>query len=639
MQIKSITEYQARFKDSLESSFPYWESVGDGFHWFKRWTKVLEGGFPNRAHREQTVRWFVGGELNITVNALDRHVEKHPQKIAIYFEPNDPEEKGTSYTYEQLLARVNQFALVLKKQKVKKGDVVCFYMAMVPELMIGVLACARIGAIHNVVFGGFSATSLAARLEDSAAKILITQDEGYRGDKLTPLKQIADEALEMAKKVQTVLVLERTGGDVPMKLGRDQKLTPLLDQEDKKCTPEKMNAEDPLFILYTSGSTGKPKGLLHTTAGYMVWVAETFSQVFQMEKDDLYWCAADLGWITGHSYIAYGPLLNGVSQVMFEGIPTHPDAGRFWSVIEKYSVTHFYTAPTAIRALQAHDLSFVQKYNLESLKVLGSVGEPINEEAWQWYHDHIGRGKCAIVDTWWQTETGGVMISSLAGVTPSIPTFATLPMPGVAPALLTLEGKEIEAAEAEGLLCIKRPWPGMARTIFGDHKRYIETYFSTYEGYYFTGDGARRDADGNYRIIGRVDDVVNVSGHRIGTAEVEDAINEHLRIVESAVVGVPHPIKGQGIVAFITLMDNESEDSDLLLKEVNALITKKIGAIAKLENLLIVSGLPKTRSGKIMRRILRKAAAHETDSIGDTSTLLNPEVVDEIIAKMASFRI
>lgn len=632
MKISSVSEYQNSFKKSLTESSSYWEKIAAEFIWFKKWNSISSGEFGS----EKQIEWFSGAELNITVNALDRHATTQGDKVAIYFEPNDPKDKTQTYTYQQLLDRVNQFANVLKNKNVKKGDVVCFYMAMGPELLFGVLACARLGAIHNVVFGGFSAASLAARIQDSAAQLVLTQDEGFRGDKTIPLKKIADEALESCPLVKTVLVFERTKAKVEMKSGRDFSLTALLDAADKKCEPEKVQAEDPLFILYTSGSTGKPKGLVHTTAGYMVWVAETFKQVFQMSKSDIYWCTADLGWVTGHSYIAYGPLLNGASQVIFEGVPTWPDAGRFWQIIEKYKVTHFYTAPTAIRALEAFDLSFVEKQNLSSLKVLGSVGEPINEEAWQWYFDHIGKKKCSIVDTWWQTETGGVMISSLAGVTPSIPTFATLPLPGVEAVLVDEKGKEITDTEAEGLLCIKRPWPGIARTIFKDHKRYLETYFSTYKGYYFSGDGARRDEKGNFRIIGRVDDVVNVSGHRIGTAEVEDIINQHPRIVESAVVGVPHAIKGQGIVAFVSLPSKDPVQNEELLKEVNALITKGIGAIAKIENIYVVSGLPKTRSGKIMRRILRKAAIAENESIGDTSTLLNPEVVDEIFAKVAS---
>ncbi|MBY0316758.1 MAG: acetate--CoA ligase [Bdellovibrionales bacterium] len=633
MNIRSQKQYEEAYSLSLSDPDTYWSQVAKEFTWVKPHQKVLTGQFGDR------VEWFSGGELNITVNALDRHVQTHPEKIAIYFEPNQESGEKTQYSYSQLLEKVCQFANVLKAQGIKKGDVVVFYMSMVPELLIGTLACARIGAIHSIVFGGFSSQSLANRIQDSQAKLLVTNNEAVRGDKVIGLKTIADEALDSAPSVKSVLVLKRTGGKINWREGRDHWLEPLMEKAEKICAPETMASEDPLFILYTSGSTGKPKGLLHTTAGYMVWAAETFKHVFQMQKpEDIFWCTADLGWITGHTYIAYGPLLNGVSQVIFEGIPTWPDAGRFWQVIEKFKVSHFYTAPTAIRSLQSQGLSYVQKSNLESLKVLGSVGEPINEEAWQWYNENIGRGECPIVDTWWQTETGGIMISTLAGVTPSVPTMATLPLPGVEPLLVDSAGREIHETVAEGALCMKRPWPGMARTIYGDHRRYQETYFSTYKGYYFSGDGARRDERGFYRISGRIDDVVKVSGHLIGTAEVEDAINLHPLIVESAAIGVPHPIKGQGLVAFATPNSGQIPKPDLL-RELNEIITKNIGPLAKLERVIVVSGLPKTRSGKIMRRILRKAFEGDVDQLGDTSTLLNPEVVDEILLKCSAIEL
>jgi len=631
MRITNLDQYSQHYKNSLKDPSVFWSETAKEYEWFQPWKTVLSGDF-----KDHKVRWFDGGKLNITVNALDRHLKTRGDQTAIIFEPNDPKTKTRTYTYREVYENVCRFSNVLKKHGVKKGDVVCLYMSMVPELLFGVLACARIGAIHSVVFGGFSAPSLASRIQDSSAKVLITNDEGLRGDKTVPLKKIVDEALQDAPTVKTVLMLKHTGAKVNFKDGRDVWLGPELESAATTFEPEKMDAEDPLFILYTSGSTGKPKGLLHTTAGYMVWTAETFRNVFQYNDKDIYWCTADLGWVTGHSYIAYGPMINGATQVIFEGVPTWPDAGRFWEVIDKHKVTHFYTAPTAIRALEAMGLDYVKPYSLASLKVLGSVGEPINEEAWKWYNENIGKSRCPIVDTWWQTETGGIMISSLAGVSPSIPTFATLPLPGVEPLLLTAEGKIIDDKVAEGSLCVAKPWPGVARTIFGDHKRYIETYFSTFPGYYFTGDGARRDEKGNYRIIGRIDDVVNVSGHRIGTAEVEDVVNQHPSIVESAVIGIPHKIKGQGIVAFAIRDDGKEGGDSELLKSVNEHITKIIGPIAKLENLFVVKGLPKTRSGKIMRRILRKAAAGEKESLGDTSTLLNPEVVDTIFEKVAS---
>jgi acetyl-CoA synthetase len=627
LRIESNHQYDEFYKESLNDTNSYWSKRAETFEWFKKWDSVQTGDFSNA-----NISWFEGGQTNITINALDRHVKNTPDKTAIIWESNDPNEKEIYFTYKQLLERVNQFANVLKDKNVKKGDRVCFYMSMVPELLIGILAAARIGAVHSVIFGGFSAKALAGRIVDCEAKIVITMDEAFRGGKTIPLKDITDVALEEAPCVETVLCLERTKAKVKMKPGRDIFLSELLNKASTECAPEVMNSEDPLFILYTSGSTGKPKGLQHTTAGYMLWASETYKNVFQVNPDDTFWCSADIGWITGHSYITYAPLLNGSTQVLFEGVPTWPDSGRFWQIIDKYKVSHFYTAPTAIRALQACDIELVNKADLSSLKVLGTVGEPINEEAWEWYNEKIGKKKCPIVDTWWQTENGGIMISSIAGVTPTIPCHATLPLPGVDPILVDNEGIEVKGNPAEGNLCIRSPWPGIARTIYGDHKRYQETYFTTYPGTYFTGDGARRDENGNYRITGRVDDVINVSGHRIGTAEVEDAINEHEAIVESAVVGIPHEIKGEALMAFVIPYNESSSETDFL-SSINTLITDQIGPIAKLDRVLVVPGLPKTRSGKIMRRVLRKIASNELSSLGDISTLLNPEVVDKIIEK------
>ena len=627
-RIESIDQYHDFYKKSLNEQDAYWANIAESFTWKKKWDSVQSGDFKNL-----DIKWFEGGTLNITENCLDRHVQKNPDKIAIHWEPNDPSEQAITFTYAEVLEQVNKFANVLKDQGVQKGDRVCFYMSMVPELLFGVLATARMGAVHSVVFGGFSAHALAGRVNDCQAKIVITNDEAFRGGKTIHLKNITDEAMQECPCVEKVLTFERTGAKVNMKEGRDLWLNELLALASNEFEAVEVNAEDPLFILYTSGSTGAPKGLQHTTAGYMIWASETFKNVFQTNEDDIYWCTADIGWITGHSYIAYGPMLNGATQVMFEGIPTFPTPSRFWEVCDKYQVTHFYTAPTAIRALEACGEEHVAKADLSSLKVLGTVGEPINEEAWEWYFEKVGKKKCPIVDTWWQTETGGIMISSLAGVTPSIPAHATLPMPGVEPILVDNEGKLIEGNPAEGNLCINRPWPGMARTIYGDHERYRQTYFSSYPGRYFTGDGARRDAQGNYRITGRVDDVINVSGHRIGTAEVEDAIDQHASVVESAVVGYPHDIKGQGIMAYVISSSGQKLDDKSLMAELNELITKEIGPIAKIDRLISTPDLPKTRSGKIMRRILRKVAANEIDSLGDVSTLLNPEIVDLIIEK------
>ena len=628
-RIESKSDYNEFYNKSMEQTDAYWAEVAESFTWKKKWDSVLSGGFENL-----DMKWFDGGKLNITENCIDRHLKDNADKVAIIWESNDPFEASKTYTYKELHENVCRFANVLKDMNVKKGDRVCFYMSMVPELLFGVLASARIGAIHSVVFGGFSANALAGRINDCKAQILITNDEAPRGNKSIPLKAIADEALESCSQVNTVLMLERTGNSNLVE-GRDHVLNDLLSKADINCEAEEMDSESPLFILYTSGSTGQPKGLVHTTGGYMCWASETFKNVFQANDNDVFWCTADIGWITGHSYLSYGPLLNGATQVMFEGIPTWPDAGRFWNIVDKYKVSHFYTAPTAIRALQACDPKFVHDADLSSLKVLGSVGEPINEEAWEWYHKEIGKEKCPIVDTWWQTETGGIMISNLAGVTDAVPCHATKPLPGVEPVLVDGDNNILSETVSEGNLCINRPWPGMARTIYGDHDRYRQTYFSTFKGRYFTGDGAKRNADGNFRITGRVDDIINVSGHRLGTAEVEDAIDEHDKIVEAAVVGYPHDIKGQGIMAYVISTDPKMSDEEVM-KELNAIITKHIGPIAKLDRLIVTPELPKTRSGKIMRRILRKIAANEFDTLGDTSTLLNPEVVELLIEKIKS---
>lgn len=627
-RIESQEQYNKAYKKSLEDQSAYWSDVAEGFVWRKKWNSIQTGNF-----KDLNVKWFDGAKLNITENCLDRHAQNSPDKVAIHWEPNDPKEDSITFTYSEVLEQVNKFANVLKDQNVKKGDRVCFYMSMVPELLFGVLACARMGAVHSVVFGGFSAKALAGRINDCDAKILVTNDEAPRGGKIIELKNIANEALEECDGIKTVLTFNRTGNKVEMKEGRDLWLNDLMAEASDQFEAVEVEAEDPLFILYTSGSTGKPKGLQHTTAGYMAWASETFKNVFQSDADDVYWCTADIGWITGHSYIAYGPMLNGATQVMFEGVPTFPDASRFWKICEKHKVSHFYTAPTAIRALEAMGDEFVEGADLSSLKVLGTVGEPINEDAWNWYNEKVGKKRCPIVDTWWQTETGGIMISTLANVTPCVPSYATLPLPGVEPVLVDSEGKLIEGDPAEGNLCINRPWPGMARTIYGDHERYKQTYFSAYPGKYFTGDGAKRDENGNYRITGRVDDVINVSGHRIGTAEVEDVIDEFEGLVEAAVVGFPHEIKGQGIMAYVIPKKELNLTREELFHKLNEMLTKDIGPIAKLDRLLITPDLPKTRSGKIMRRILRKVAANESDSLGDVSTLLNPEVVDVIIEK------
>ena len=623
-KINSIEQYKSQYEKSVENPESFWAEKAENFNWIKKWDRVLEWEFNT-----PKIEWFIGGQLNITENCLDRHLESKGNQTAILWEPNDPTEQSIEITYNELHNRVCSFANVLKRNGAKKGDRICLYMPMTPELAIATLACARIGAIHSVVFAGFSARSLEDRIKDATCNIIVTADGGYRGAKTIELKQIVDKALETCPSIKKSIILKRTGGEVNMKPGRDVWLHEELNQVDNICPAEKMNSEDELFVLYTSGSTGKPKGVVHTCGGYMVYAEYSFRNVFQYQEGDVYWCTADIGWITGHTYIVYGPLLTGATTVMFEGVPTYPDAGRFWEICDKHNVNLFYTAPTAIRALQARGNQFVNPYSLSSLRVLGSVGEPINEEAWHWYNDKIGKGNCPIVDTWWQTETGGIMISPLAGITPLKPSYATLPLPGIQPCLVDSDGNEIEGNDVQGNLCIKFPWPSMIRTTYGDHDRCKQVYFSTYKGKYFTGDGCRRDEDGYYRITGRVDDVINVCGHRFGTAEIEAAIDEHENVVETAVVGFPHDIKGQGIYAY-AICHSQPTDMDAFIKEVNKTVIEFIGPIAKPDKILIVSGLPKTRSGKIMRRILRKIAEGDVSNLGDTSTLLDPSVVEEI---------
>jgi acetyl-CoA synthetase len=623
-KIGSFEEYTQEYAASVADPEAFWVTQAESFVWKKKWDKVLEWDFIR-----PDVQWFVGGKLNITENCLDRHLVTRGDQTAILWEPNDPNEASQHITYRELHDRVCRMANVLKRNGAKKGDRICLYMPMVPELAIAVLACARIGAIHSVVFAGFSARSLSDRIQDATCNIIITADGGYRGNKTVPLKSIVDEALLSCPSITKSIVLKRTGESVILHPDRDVWLHDELTHVNADCPAEAMDSEDMLFVLYTSGSTGKPKGVVHTCGGYMVYAEYSFRNVFQYEENNIYWCTADIGWVTGHSYIIYGPLLAGVTTLMFEGIPTFPDAGRFWQVVDKHQVNIFYTAPTAIRSLEAAGLDFVRPYKLDSLKVLGSVGEPINEEAWEWYHEHIGKGRCPIVDTWWQTETGGILISPLAGITKTKPSFATLPLPGVQPCIVDAEGNELHGNGIEGNLCIKFPWPSMLRTTYGDHERCRQTYFATYPGKYFTGDGCRRDEDGYYRITGRVDDVINVSGHRFGTAEIESAIDEHTNVVETAVVGFPHDIKGQGIYAYV-ICHEMPVDMDAFIKEVNATVTDIIGPIAKPDRIQVVKGLPKTRSGKIMRRILRKIAERDVANLGDTSTLLDPDVVEEI---------
>jgi acetyl-CoA synthetase len=629
MQLKTYEEYKTAYKKSVENPEAFWDEIASEFTWKQKWTKTLEWNF-----NEPTIKWFINGKFNITENAIDRHLPTKANKTAFIWEPNFDNAEHRIITYQNLHDEVCKLANTLKSLGVKKADRVCIYMPMLPENVFAVLACARIGAIHTVVFAGFSAAALAGRIQDSDSKIILTTDGAHRGAKNIAIKNLVDEAIETCPSVEKVLIYKHTNEPIIINKHRDVIWQDVVPNASQVCPAELMDSEDILFILYTSGSTGKPKGVVHTCGGYMVYTCYTFQNVFQMnlnaDSDDLFWCTADLGWITGHSYIAYGPLIAGASSVIFEGIPTYPDAGRFWKIIDKYKVTHFYTAPTAIRALEAEGLEFVNPYKLTSLKVLGSVGEPINEEAWQWYFKNIGKEKCPIVDTWWQTETGGILISALAGVTPTKPSFATLPLPGVQPLLVDEKGNEILGNNVEGNLCIKFPWPSIIRTTYGNHAKCKQTYFETYLGLYFTGDGCKRDENGFYRITGRVDDVMNVSGHRIGTAEVESAINTHADVVESAVVGYPHDIKGQGIYAYV-IVPSTTKNHDSLRKEIIAEVTKIIGAIAKPDKIQIVSGLPKTRSGKIMRRILRKVAEGDVSNLGDTSTLLDPAVVDEIV--------
>jgi len=628
LKVRSFEDYQETYKKSVERPEEFWAGVAEEFKWRKKWDKVLEWNFEG-----PSIKWFQGAKLNITENCLDRHLSELGDKPAIIWEPNDPTENFRVLSYKQLLFNVEQFANVLKNNGIEKGDRVCIYLPMVPELAIAVLACARIGAIHSVVFGGFSAQSIADRINDAQCKLVITADGGFRGTKVIELKDIVDDALGQCKSVERVIVLTRSRTPVSMIKGRDvwweDEIKKVETQGNPHCPAEEMDAEDMLFILYTSGSTGSPKGVVHTCGGYMVYTGYTFANAFQYDLGDVYFCTADIGWITGHSYIIYGPLSQGATSLMFEGVPTYPDAGRLWDIVEKHKVNVVYTAPTAIRSLMGAGDTFVEGKDLSTIKTLGSVGEPINEEAWKWFNEKIGHGKAPIVDTYWQTETGGFIISPIANITPTIPSYAMFPLPGIQLALMDENGKELEGNDVSGNLCIKFPWPGMLRTTYGDHERCRKTYFSAYKNKYFTGDGCFRDENGYYRITGRVDDVLNVSGHRIGTAEVEDAINRHSDVIESAIVGYPHAIKGQGIYAFVVANDH-SKDADLMRGDINKTVSRIIGAIAKPDKIQFVSGLPKTRSGKIMRRILRKIAEGDTSNLGDTTTLLDPEVVEEI---------
>ncbi|CAK7024147.1 acetate--CoA ligase [Petrimonas sulfuriphila] len=624
--IKSLEHYFKVYRQSVRKPKKFWSKIAENnFTWYRKWDKVVE---YDMERAEFT--WFKNAKLNITKNCIDRHLANKGDQSAIIFEPNDPNEPAQHFTYSQLYAEVSKMANVLRAQGVEKGDRVCIYLPMIPELAFSVLACARIGAIHSVVFAGFSANALATRINDSTCKLLITADGGYRGSKTIDLKRIVDEALHKSPTVEKVLVVKRTHQEIEMREGRDLWLQPLLDEAPPTSRAEMMDAEDPLFILYTSGSTGKPKGMVHTTAGYMVYTAYTFKNIFQYNEGDVYWCTADIGWVTGHSYIIYGPLLNGATTVIYEGTPSYPTHSRFWEVVQKHRVNQFYTAPTAIRSLAREKIEYIQEFRLDSLKVIGSVGEPINEEAWHWYNDHVGNKRCPLVDTWWQTETGGILISPIPFVTPTKPTYASLPFPGIQPVLMDELRNEIERNQQIGHLCIRYPWPGMARTIWGDHQRFIDTYFTAFPGKYFSGDGALRDEVGYYRITGRVDDVIIVSGHNLGTAPIEDAINEHQTVAESAIVGFPHEIKGNALYGFVVLKETGLwRDRQNLMKEINQLISDQIGPIAKLDKIQFVSGLPKTRSGKIMRRILRKIAVGESD-FGDITTLINPEIVEEI---------
>ena len=625
-KINSLAEYFKEYEKSINDPKKFWEGIANEFIWRKKWDKVLEYEFNT-----PKISWFKNAKLNITENIFERQLDNISNKTAIIWEPNNPEEDVIKISYKELYEKTCQFSNAMEANGVKKGDRVIIYMPMVPEAAIAMLSCARIGAIHSIVFAGFSSNALADRINDCSAKMVLTSDGNFRGAKNIPVKSVVDDALDNCKSVSKVIVLKRTGEKINMINGRDLWWHEVIENQSSEHEAASLDSEDMLFILYTSGSTGKPKGVVHTNAGYMIYTYYSFLNVFQYKKEDIYWCTADIGWITGHSYIVYGPLLAGATTLMFEGVPTFPDAGRFWEIVDKHKVNQFYTAPTAIRALQAYGLEYVKPYSLDSLSVIGSVGEPINEEAWHWYHDNIGKGKCPLVDTWWQTETGGIMISPLAGITPNKPAHASLPLPGIQPVLVDSEGKELDGNNVEGNLCIKFPWPSILRTTYGDHKRCKETYFSTYSNMYFTGDGAKRDHDGYLRILGRVDDVINVSGHRMGTAEVENAINENSKVIESAVVGFPHEIKGQGIYAFAICQKNDNDTVKTLEEEIKLTVRSIIGPIATPERVQIVSGLPKTRSGKIMRRILRKVASKDVSDLGDISTLLNPKVVEDII--------
>ena len=623
-RIKTLSEYFKKYELSEKDPEKFWSQIADSFLWKKKWDNVLESDFENA-----DFKWFKNAQLNITENIFERNLSERGDKTAIIWEPNDPKESPIYMSYKELYKQTCTFSNALKSKGIKKGDRVIIYMPMVPEAAIAMLACARVGAVHSVVFAGFSAASLADRINDCEAKMVLTSDGNFRGNKTIPVKDVVDEALEKCSSIESVIVLERTKQNINIKDGRDFWWHECIEDESNICDSEVMDSEDLLFILYTSGSTGKPKGVVHSSAGYMVYSSYTFLNVFQYDEEDIYWCTADVGWITGHSYIVYGPLLCGATTVMFEGVPTYPNVSRFWDIVDKYKINQFYTAPTAIRALQAHGLEPLKNNSLDSLKVIGSVGEPINEEAWHWYHDNVGKGKCPLVDTWWQTETGGIMISALAGITPNKPAHASLPLPGIMPVIVDADGNELNGNNVQGNLCIKSPWPSIIRTTYGDHERCINTYFSNYKGMYFTGDGVKRDHDGYLRILGRVDDVINVSGHRMGTAEVENAINEHEDVIESAVVGYPHDIKGEGIYAYVIVGTKLNDDK--IKDEIINVVRKVIGPIAKPDKIQIVSGLPKTRSGKIMRRILRKVASNDFQNLGDTSTLLNPDIVTEII--------
>ena len=623
-RIKTLSEYFKKYELSEKDPEKFWSQIADSFLWKKKWDNVLESDFENA-----DFKWFKNAQLNITENIFERNLSEKGDKTAIIWEPNDPKESPIYLSYKELYEQTCTFSNALRSKGIKKGDRVIIYMPMVPEAAIAMLACARVGAVHSVVFAGFSAASLADRINDCEAKMVLTSDGNFRGNKTIPVKDVVDEALEKCSSIKSVIVLERTKQNINMEDGRDFWWHECIEDEPNTCDSEVMDSEDLLFILYTSGSTGKPKGVVHSSAGYMIYSSYTFLNVFQYDEEDIYWCTADVGWITGHSYIVYGPLLCGATTVMFEGVPTYPNVSRFWDIVDKYKINQFYTAPTAIRALQAHGLEPLKNNSLDSLKVIGSVGEPINEEAWHWYHDNVGKGKCPLVDTWWQTETGGIMISALAGITPNKPAHASLPLPGVIPVIVDAEGNELNGNNVQGNLCIKSPWPSIIRTTYGDHERCINTYFSNYKGMYFTGDGVKRDHDGYLRILGRVDDVINVSGHRMGTAEVENAINEHEDVIESAVVGYPHDIKGEGIYAYVIVGTKLNDDK--IKDEIINVVRKGIGPIAKPDKIQIVSGLPKTRSGKIMRRILRKVASNDFQNLGDTSTLLNPDIVTEII--------